>query len=359
MNISVVGLGFGDEGKGHITNYITGLAKHMCVVRYCGGHQVGHMVYNNGVRHVFSNFGSGSLQGVPTYWDKACTIDPVGIVKEYAVLKSKGITPVLFINSECPVVTILDKYENILKDKKTGHGTVGVGFGTTIQREENFYSLKLIDLFYPQVLRIKLEAIIKYYNGVLDISQFMKEVDELLAIPTITRVDSCPKDYVNYVYEGSQGLMLDQHIGFFPHVTRASLVPPTCVDYHYVVTRAYCTRHGNGWMPETNFNTHVKVNPHEVNTGGVQGEFRRSLLDVSLLAYALERSHINTEHMTLAITCLDHIKDNCYWYICDGRVELYNNKEDFCKGIADYLGIMHCQVVMSVGDESSNITRLE
>ncbi|HSY75885.1 MAG TPA: adenylosuccinate synthetase, partial [Bacteroidia bacterium] len=64
----VVGLGYGDESKGSTTAFLCQQGSNPLVIRYCGGHQAGHTVIYSGKRHVFSNFGSGTLQGAPTYW---------------------------------------------------------------------------------------------------------------------------------------------------------------------------------------------------------------------------------------------------------------------------------------------------
>lgn len=92
MRKAVIGLGFGDEGKGITTDYLCSKTKNPLVVRFCGGSQVGHTVVHNGIRHVFSSFGSGTLRGVPTYWSHKCALDPIGMLNELDVLKEKGIT---------------------------------------------------------------------------------------------------------------------------------------------------------------------------------------------------------------------------------------------------------------------------
>ena len=62
----VVGLQFGDEGKGLLTNFLCQESPNSLVVRYSGGQQAGHTVVLDGKQHVFSNFGSGTLNGNPT-----------------------------------------------------------------------------------------------------------------------------------------------------------------------------------------------------------------------------------------------------------------------------------------------------
>ncbi len=95
-NYAVIGLGFGDEGKGMFTDILCSRLYQPIVVRFSGGQQAGHTVYKDRkVSHVFSNFGSGSFRKVPTFWSRFCTMDPVGILNELSILKTKNVNPLL------------------------------------------------------------------------------------------------------------------------------------------------------------------------------------------------------------------------------------------------------------------------
>ena len=144
---AVIGLGFGDEGKGNFTNYLC-FQKNSdpSVVRYSGGHQAGHTVVHNGIRHVFSNFGSGTLAEASTFWSKYCAVDPIALINELGVLLTKNVMPLLYIDARCPVTTPYDKLHNWELEKKNKHGSVGFGVGATLERERNFYSLTFEDL---------------------------------------------------------------------------------------------------------------------------------------------------------------------------------------------------------------------
>src|SRR5262245_8541204 len=99
----IVGLGFGDEGKGLATDYFCSRHKNALVIRFNGGQQAGHTVFfKSGRKHIFSNFGAGSLRGVPTYWSKYCTFSPGFFLDELKLLK---ISPKFFIDKCCPVTT--------------------------------------------------------------------------------------------------------------------------------------------------------------------------------------------------------------------------------------------------------------
>lgn len=75
--------------------------------------------------HTFSNFGSGTLLGVPTYWSEYCTVDPVTSTLEAMDLKKLGITPKIIYNPLCQVIVPFDVYSQVSDVVNLRHGTVG------------------------------------------------------------------------------------------------------------------------------------------------------------------------------------------------------------------------------------------
>lgn len=340
---AVIGLGFGDEGKGRTVDYLCSTSDDPIVIRYSGGQQAGHTVVRDGVRHVFSNFGSGTLYGAPTYISQFCTVDPTGVINEMRKLLHIGASPRLYIDERCPVTTPYEKRVNRSNDKV--NGTVGVGVGTTWQREEDHYSLLYGDLYYPSVMRMKLDLIRKNYGISIDMDGFLDDVNEMIGANNIFTSTYIPSNWDDLIFEGSQGLLLDQNIGFFPHVTRSSVgldnirkISPE-LDNVYYVTRAYQTRHGNGPMTNEHIPHFIRPNPNETNVlNKFQGQFRRTLLDVDLLKYALQRSESRHYNSTLVITCMDHMVDDMR-FTHGGEVRSFNSEGSFIKGISEALGI--------------------
>ena len=350
---AVIGLGFGDEGKGVLTNYLCSETKDpKTVVRFSGGHQAGHTVIHNSIRHVFSNFGSGSLQGVPTIWSKFCTVDPVGILNELKVLRRKEIEPKLYLDPNCPVTTPYDKIANMQSKDNVSHGSCGVGFGKTIEREERMYSLKVSDLKFPSVVQIKLDLIRQYYH--IDklylgtkVDEFLLKCNDLMSDNAISLTTEY-KDESIHIYEGSQGLLLDQNIGFFPHVTRSNTGTPNlrklgAYPELYLVTRAYQTRHGNGPMTNEGISHNVIRDLNETNqTHDYQGIFKISMLDADLLKYAISRDEgIRDGKFVLAITCVEHIHGN-YQYTKGGKILEFENYTEFGHSLRTLLGASKC-----------------
>ena len=332
----VLGLGFGDEGKGATVNALcTNNPSNTLVVRFNGGHQVGHTVRVGDLLHAFSNFGSGSLQNVPTYWTEYCTVNPVAVIKEGLALLEKGIIPKVYYNANAMVTTPFDIVRNINEDLGKGHGTVGVGFGNTVKRTEEHYRLYVRDLLFPAIRDAKLKNIMNYYGYTTPLNAKMQQHYD-------TFVDSCTKFVEKYdvvenykqldkfgcdlIFEGGQGILLDMEYGFFPHVTRSYTTSRNAVEFirnngltdksieTYYVSRTYQTRHGNGPMTNEGMDiSYITPNPIETNVDtGYQGVFRKSVLDYDLLKYALrcDLHHNPDSKKMIVFTCLDQVNES-------------------------------------------------
>ncbi len=347
---AVIGCGFGDEGKGKVVSFLCSNLENPIIIRFSGGHQAGHhVVINDRLDHVFSNFGSGTLQGFDTYWSKFCTVDPVGILNELDDLNKKGVKPKLYIDKNSPITTPYEKKINKVFDTINQHGSVGVGIGATYQREENFHSIVMSDLYYPSILKIKLDLLEKYYKFKHEnIMEFIDNCNEVIESPEIILSDETfiKRNYENYIFEGSQGLLLDQHFGFFPHVTRSNtgsknILEFGCKPQIILVTRAYQTRHGNGPMTNENIPNTIKNNPYERNFDyGMQGKFRKTILDLDLLKYAVNKDdYIRENKFSLVITCMDLITE--YTLTLFGKVYRFEREEDFIEKIRSELRIVN------------------
>lgn len=367
----VLGCQFGDEGKGLVTDFVCSRSDKPIVIRYSGGQQAGHTVLHDGVRHVFSNFGSGTLRGVPTYWAPSATFDPVGMMREMKILLEKGITPKLYVDERCAMTTPYDKMHNRLAALKNKHGSCGVGVGATVDREEANVRLAAGDLRSQFVFEQKLQGVFNYYSGIhgggmkvkrlgtehtvvspnpyggrVNLTEFYDALREMLESPHVEIVSGIPDraGYASRVFESSQGLMLDPDIGFFPHVTRIPVGTRGMLGMHrdptvFAVTRAYTTRHGNGPMPNDGMPNNIAENPDETNVyNGWQGEFRRGVLDLDVVKYAIGRDEYlrSTVKRVLVITCMDHVQsDRRFTY--NGQTIGCLTDEEFISAIAQVL----------------------
>ncbi|HWV29740.1 MAG TPA: adenylosuccinate synthetase [Dyadobacter sp.] len=361
----VLGMGYGDEGKGVFTDYLSSKLDHPVVIRFNGGHQCGHTVmHTDGQLHVFSNFGSGSFRQVPVFFSRFCTIDPTGIVRELRALQRWDISPVLFVDPLAMVTTPFDKFYNINDRVNLAHGTVGVGFGATIERNQGPFKLYAQDLFFPAVLERKLEGVRDHYRTkfkarglesclealeleIMRLDQFLRDVDSARGtIRLLTESRLFEMGFENYIFEGGQGILLDMDFGIFPNVTRSNTTSrnafeilrrngPHAAPTVYYLTRAYQTRHGNGWMSAESYPVSLIHNLHETNRpDGYQGAFRTGILDTDMLRYALQcdANFAGNAEKQMVISCMDQLTG--YQYLSGGNVLTAPTRDSFLKQIA-------------------------
>ena len=132
----VLGLGFGDEGKGSCVDAVCRREKVDLVVRFSGGSNCLHTVVEpSGRSHAFSQWGSGTLAGVPTYLGPHVIINPPAMVREAGHLKEVGVDGVwglLSVNPDCLVTTRYHRLSNQISELLRGndrHGSCGHGIG--------------------------------------------------------------------------------------------------------------------------------------------------------------------------------------------------------------------------------------
>jgi len=268
----VIGANFGDEGKGLVTDWLCATQGADVVVRFNGGAQAGHtVVAPGGARHIFSHFGSGSFYGVPTFLSQFFVCNPIMFYKELDTLRETGIDiPKVFAHPQCLVTTFADMVFNQMREHRRGnkrHGSVGLGVHETMVRSEAPHlKITMADLWNGVNLEPVLQEICGKYSyyrtgqgfdkADLYIEKFIKGCEQFANDIHPLGIGQC-KDPI---FEGAQGLLLDQHnTDYFPHVTHSSTgmdnVRTLCaqsgiseIDAYYV-SRSYLTRHGAGPLP--------------------------------------------------------------------------------------------------------------
>ncbi len=343
----VVGLGFGDEGKGLTTDYLCSRAKEPLVIRFNGGQQAGHTVcLPDGRRHVFSNFGAGTLRGAATYWSSFCTCALPNILTEYKALLSLNVFPILYLDKHCAITTHYDVLYNRLQEQQrcgNRHGSCGMGFGVTVQREEAGVSFTVNDLLQPNVCR-KLLADIKTYYTIkaqkelnIDFSSFKHDTEDARFADYISQFHQllntvffiadeemifASTHWSEYIFEGAQGILLDMNFGYFPHVTRSYTTSRNAMEIisrHkagissaeiWYVSRVYHTRHGAGPFVFEYGVMQLKNNETETNIfNDYQGKFRIGPLDIDRVRCALKSDDTFSHNITknLMLTCVDQV----------------------------------------------------
>ncbi len=242
---AVIGAGYGDEGKGLMTDYhaFAGASR---VVRSNGGAQAGHTVTTaDGRRHVFHHFGSGAFAGVPTHMSSFFVMNPIVFMEERQALVTLGGEVGITGSPDSIVTTPYDMIINQIIETKRGiarHGSCGLGIGETEERcLRPDYALRYSDIhsregeLADKLRRIRDEWVpIRLAAFGVDIipSGFQAAlssddvIDRYIEDCRFYRGDVIALDDADLpddiLFEGAQGLLLDQTYGSFPYVTRSN-----------------------------------------------------------------------------------------------------------------------------------------
>lgn len=341
----VIGAAFGDEGKGHIVDYLSSLTKNAIVVRFNGGAQAAHTVKVGDLRHVFHHFGSGTLAGLPTYLTERFLVNPLAWVAERNVLHylNEEFYGEIHVHANAEVTTVFDILLNQWAEQARAnrHGSCGMGINETVTRKEAGYSLQVRELGNRVHLHEKLDMFLSVWVPVR-IEQLGLKLNEtqrrILQNPQLRHdyIEACLdfdestqtirneteflENMDHVIFEGAQGLLLDEEHEFFPHVTRsktgtkwvADILEPMErreVNLIYVL-RSYMTRHGAGPFPTEDITVVYEDKTNHPNDW--QGGLRFGRLDMELIGEALNRDieafdkrNLTNRTPMLAITCLD------------------------------------------------------
>lgn len=324
---AIIGAGFGDEGKGRVTNALLNPSEKNLIVRFSGGHQAGHKVVHEGREHIFASFGSGTLQEAHTCWTKYCTFYPSSFLVEYDALKD--IKFKYFLSPDSPLTTPYEVELNRTKQVYLNNGTCGLGVGATFERQNKNYHLYVMDIMYPDILKIKLKNIGDWYKSEHNIivpqdriDAYLRDCQEILELDHMNIGEANINLYDSVIFEGSQGSLLDQELGFFPYVTHSYTTTTNVIelcnavqlplDRIILVSRCYQTRHGNG--PITGKPLTLELPETERNVSNeYQGDFRVATLDEDTLLYAIRINNIPSIPMGIVFTCLDQLPNPQVW----------------------------------------------
>ncbi len=327
----VVGLQYGDEGKGKITDVLS--AKSDYVVRFQGGDNAGHTVYAGEEKFVLHLLPSGVLQCKgKCVIANGVVVNPKAFLKEIGQIEEKGMrTDHVFISRRAHVIMpyhiLLDTYREE-EEGGTQLGTTKKGIGPCYEDKIARVGIRMVDLLNPEVLAEKIKKNLKTKNSLfekyfekpkLDFDEIYNEflaLGETLKdriVDTEVELNQAIRDGKNILFEGAQAAMLDIDFGTYPYVTSSSPttggvcsgagVPPTSLENLIGVAKAYTTRVGNGPFP-TELNDEVGAEMRKVGNefGATTGRPRRcGWLDLVSLKHATMINGINN----LVITKLD------------------------------------------------------
>lgn len=327
----IIGAQWGDEGKGKIVDYLAAASDY--VVRYNGGNNAGHTVENE--------FGKFALHLIPSgIFNKRATaviangtvLDLEGLIAEIELLQNAGISVKerLLISPHCHLVMpyhkLLDRlYEEAKGKAKTG--TTGRGIGPVHADKVSYNGIRLTDLLsktqFSQKLSVQLLVKNKILQAFGEKPLLQKEIEEAYfgflqkikpyIIEPYPLLQKAVRAKKNILFEGAQGVFLDNDWGTYPFVTatytlsggitQGTGIPVQNVEQILGVVKAYTTRVGGGPFP-TELNDKNGENLRQTGNefGATTGRPRRcGWFDAELIRFAKEVNGLTG----IAITKID------------------------------------------------------
>lgn len=320
----IIGANYGDEGKGLLSRHFAVQAKlgggTPVTVLHNGTAQRGHTVdYDPTLRHVYHHFGSGTLDGVPSYFASTFLVHPMSFVTEYRELSRMGKMPPVFCSPDCIVITPFDmlidhaiEADIALKNGQREYGSCGYGSWSATDRigEWPQMAFTVRDFLKPEMFRPLMEQLWKWVE--YRAAAFSVELDRLPRYMEYFRPDSAQREWLlrhfasdlrffldhvtlmdfdgvwnrfdSVLFENGQGLGLDMDVKSEWHTTsKTGLFNPYAMlkeksDYSaevIYVTRAYLTRHGVGELEGEVGKKAINADMHDATN--VPNEFQGSL----------------------------------------------------------------------------------
>lgn len=371
MGTAVIGLQWGDEGKGKVVDLLA--ADHDAVVRYNGGANAGHSIVVDGVRFALHLIPSGILYpGKLAVVGNGVVVDPEKLFAEIDGLEAKGIDlSGLVISDRAHVVMPYHKFEDELREQELiraqsqerapGSGVLRAGqIGTTKRGIGPAYSdkaqrasaIRIGDLLRPEVLRGKVELACVFKNALLDgFVEHMGEDQPRFDADELTerllglgeRIRPMVKDTVyllhdmmaegkRVLFEGGNATLLDVDHGTYPFVTSSVCsalgipsgagVPGQRLRRVVGVCKAYCTRVGAGPLPtEQDNEIGAGIRERGREFGTTTGRPRRvGWLDLVALRYSVMLNGVTGLAMTMldVLSGLDEIRVCTAYRLPDG-----------------------------------------
>ena len=331
-NVVVIGLQWGDEGKGKVVDLLTDSVQ--AVVRFQGGHNAGHTLVIGGKKTILSLIPSGILHAhVQCLIGNGVVLSLEALFKEAEMLIAQGV-PVLErlrVSPNCPLILASHVALDRSREKAQGAnaiGTTGRGIGPAYEDKVARRAVRVSDLFDPKHFADRLAEILDYHNFILQqyfktsTVDFHEVLESNLALgerlkPLVADVTGIIEQLSiegrNVMFEGAQGAMLDVDLGTYPFVTSSpttaggaaagSGIGPRRLNEVLGIVKAYATRVGAGPFPTELFDEYGESLSRVGNEfGSVTGRRRRcGWFDT----VALRRSVVHNSCSHLCVTKLD------------------------------------------------------
>ncbi|MDF9829846.1 adenylosuccinate synthase [Parabacteroides sp. PF5-6] len=344
----LLGLQWGDEGKGKIVDVLT--PNYDVIARFQGGPNAGHTLEFNGQKYILRSIPSGIFQGGKiNIIGNGVVLDPSLFKQEAEALAASGhdLKKKLYISKKAhlilPTHRILDAaYEAAKGDGKIG--TTGKGIGPTYTDKTSRNGVRVGDILHHfeevyAAAKARHEAILKSLNYAYDLSELeaqwfegIEYLKEFQLIDSEQVINQNLREEKSVLAEGAQGTMLDVDFGSYPFVTSSNTISAGCctglgiaprsVGEVYGIFKAYCTRVGSGPFPTELFDeTGEKLCDIGHEFGSVTGRRRRcGWIDLVALKYAIMINGV-TQLIMMKSDVLDTFETikACVGYTIDGE----------------------------------------
>lgn len=343
----VLGLQWGDEGKGKIVDVLAG--RYPAVARFQGGPNAGHSLHFDGKNFVVRSIPSGIFrEGSTNIIGSGVVLDPITLREECANVEKMNINPKekLFISKKANLILPTHRLLDAAYEAAAGKGKIGStlkGIGPTYTDKISRHGLRVGDILAPD-FKERFEKLKARHIQLLsdlhfecdpekDEAEWMSAIEFLKGFNLIDCEHFVNKWLENkpMLAEGAQGSMLDIDYGSYPFVTSSSTtvggvctglgVAPSKIGHVYGIFKAYCTRVGSGPFPTELFDeTGEKIRQVGHEFGAVTGRPRRcGWLDLVALKYTVMIDGV-TDLIMMKSDCLDDFETIkvCTSYKVDG-----------------------------------------
>ena len=351
-NTLILGLQWGDEGKGKIVDALSQKADAVC--RFQGGHNAGHTIKVKGQKTVLHLIPSGILhENAKCLIGNGVVLALDALEKEIINLQDKDISFVdrFYISSACSLILPSHISIDKARDKKESIGTTGRGIGPAYEDKIGRRAIRFGDLGNIDILKDKINTLVGYHNKLLEnlydeqphkIDEVIEEISKYEYLYNEYCIDSQEimhewiKNNKSILFEGAQGTLLDIDHGTYPYVTSSSTtaggvstglgIGPKFINKIIGISKAYATRVGEGPFLTELFDNHGKMLAKKGNEfGATTGRPRRcGWLDL----VALKKAIFTNSVTDLCITKLDVLDEMETINIC---IESKNNKPVYKK----------------------------
>ena len=303
-NVTVIGVQWGDEGKGKIVDWLASRAD--VVARFQGGHNAGHTLVVGEQTYKLSLLPSGIVRGTLSVIGNGVVLDPWALRAEVERLGEQGVTvtpETLHIADTCPLILPFHRDLDALREDASGQGKIGTtrrGIGPAYEDKVGRRAIRVCDLAHLGHLGPQIDRLCAHHDALragfgeppIDRARLERDLSQIadfvlrFARPTWITLNAAKARGKRILFEGAQGVLLDVDHGTYPFVTSSNTVAgtaaggsglgPGAAGFVLGIVKAYTTRVGAGPFPtELDDATGERLGQRGREFGTVTGRKRR------------------------------------------------------------------------------------